>query len=481
MNFFMSKNGESLRDLFVSHQDKEEITIVDDDWATIVGRFETELHERVKTPWLAEWVSPGFSTSSPDDYLTAVVLMMGLMSTFFEYSADEICGLPSITLLGTKADWERLLAKTDRLTDFGKELSQYKSRLRPILTRLVDTFEDPYHPETKAFWDQFVHAKIKHDNQCGKPPLEYSITSWIMGLFYWNSRGEPDRKFLGLYAQPGVVVLDGIRYGQCFLEDLPVGYCEVDLKSPKREGQAEEDRQHNWLIAGSIGKRIARDAPPGYLEATAPSRRVSESTDTSDGSLGKHGDTKNEVYGVLKLFRNMNCFCHTTGSDQAEPSIPARAVERMKPGHLNEKAPAAEATGNKGHCTIQPCAGWALIGPQPKTKTEHHIDEAETWGPTVHAIESCETIERYGNAVPKHLTPAGRAELTAKAAKEAKAGRERKGSRGGEMIQESGFCPILSRFLGRERLALAHVDGCVHCYFTASSRIQMASASDLLG
>ena len=61
--------------------------------------------------------------------------------------------------------------------------------LRPILSRIVNSFDNPAAVETKAFWNQIVQAKVKHSNVCGEPPLQYIVSGWILGFFYWDSTG----------------------------------------------------------------------------------------------------------------------------------------------------------------------------------------------------------------------------------------------------------------------------------------------------
>lgn len=141
LNFFMTKNGESASDLFVAHKGKQDIEVLENTFKGTILRFRDELQLRVKTPGSTEWISPGLSTSEPEDDLSAIVFMMDVMSTFFEYFCAIICGILSITLLGTKADWERLLSKIDRLGEFGEEVVEYQHRLRPLLTRMVRTIE----------------------------------------------------------------------------------------------------------------------------------------------------------------------------------------------------------------------------------------------------------------------------------------------------------------------------------------------------
>jgi len=52
---------------------------------------------------------------------------MGVMKVFFNYSIrTSVCGLPSVTLLGVKADYEKLQEKVKMLTKFGAEPTKYQ-------------------------------------------------------------------------------------------------------------------------------------------------------------------------------------------------------------------------------------------------------------------------------------------------------------------------------------------------------------------
>jgi hypothetical protein len=101
MNFFMNAHAESIRDLFVAHKGQETILVeACCSWEDVIVLFQNEIQKRVKTPWLRDWITPGFTTSTTQDGMTANVLMMGLMQTYFKYEGSVVCGLPSVTLLG---------------------------------------------------------------------------------------------------------------------------------------------------------------------------------------------------------------------------------------------------------------------------------------------------------------------------------------------------------------------------------------------
>jgi hypothetical protein len=77
--------------------------------------------------------------------------MMGLTKSYFSFYDPMTCGIPSITLLGEKADWERLERKLERLVDFGEEPTDYASRIRPLLLRIIASFDNPSSSATRDF------------------------------------------------------------------------------------------------------------------------------------------------------------------------------------------------------------------------------------------------------------------------------------------------------------------------------------------
>jgi hypothetical protein len=269
MNFYMTKNGDKpeIREVFVSHEGKEKIFVAADTLEGGVIQFQYEIQKRVKTEWLLEWIQPNFSTSTPADGMTANVLMMGLMRHYFEYYDCVTCGIPSITLKGEKADWERLLSKLNRFAEFGREPSFYADALRPILTRFVKTFEDPTNPDIRKFWSQIVSAEFSGD--CGGPPFE--VTGWIVGFHYWKPNGnalcrtftKADECF-HIYQLMGSVVLDGILYAGVGTDDIPACYATVPIHVKLLH---EKDYIPSEIVVGVLGKKITKGIPAGFKEA----------------------------------------------------------------------------------------------------------------------------------------------------------------------------------------------------------------------
>lgn len=112
-----------------------------------------------------------------------------------------------------------------------------------------------------------MHAKVKHGDGCDEPPIEYNISGWILGLFFWNSdSGKTEQLCEGLctWHAPGGIVLDGVHYGEELQETIPMGDARVSISSPRDDGSPESEQWKGWLLAGGIGKRIVNGAPGGY-------------------------------------------------------------------------------------------------------------------------------------------------------------------------------------------------------------------------
>jgi hypothetical protein len=273
MNFYMNSHAESIRHLFVDHEGQQEIYIEDFTWWDVLIRFQDEIQARVKTPWLQEWLMPAFTTTNDNDRMTANILMMGLMKAYFTFSGGIICGLPSVTLLGEKSDWEALLAKLDRLPEFGPEPTAYAARLAPILSRFVSSFDQPDSVATKTFWNQIVSAR--RDSTCGAPP--YYVSGWIMGFLYWNTDGSSFARGLGDFT------LDGITYPNLDISrQLPVGYARVPFVMHDFN---YTELYEAYLMSGTLGKQIKSGAPAGYLPALARTRAPAPADTTRHGTL----------------------------------------------------------------------------------------------------------------------------------------------------------------------------------------------------
>ena len=83
-------------------------------------------------------------------------------------------------LEGEKSDWERLLARLDKLDSFGEEPKAWAAMLRPILTRFVKTFDG--EPDID-FWSRVCHYYYEGSG------TSY-LSGWITAFCVWSGKGK---------------------------------------------------------------------------------------------------------------------------------------------------------------------------------------------------------------------------------------------------------------------------------------------------
>lgn len=156
---------------------------------------------------------------------------MAIGRRYFEYEIRLRCGIPSVTLEGTKSDWESILTRLDKLSQFGEQTTAWAELLKPILKRFISAFDGK--PDTD-FW-----SKVAHFHSGGSGPTY--LSGWITAFCLFGVGGEWHGPSIeNMYVKPDeqkpqqsrsgpTLTLDGIRYAAVNSAKVPAAYCEVDV------------------------------------------------------------------------------------------------------------------------------------------------------------------------------------------------------------------------------------------------------------
>jgi hypothetical protein len=290
LNAYINANAEELRDLFVSHEGQKDLQIVDFqeikgnamfgvDWGKFSFKMSKMIAENIKDPSLREWILPTFTTTTKCDQAVASILMMSAMQKYFTYSCAISCGLPSVTLLGVKEDWQKLEKKLERLPTFGKEPAEWYTLLKPVVQRFVKSFDEPDSEETKDFWQRIAHyssggsgptylsGETRASELCFKNLKADSGTGWITAFCFWDEDGKPLRpkgwadRMKWMKASAAAehsdrrvfdLELDGAYYHCIDCDKVPRGVASVPV-------QLIDDliTYESMMVAGSVGMRIS--------------------------------------------------------------------------------------------------------------------------------------------------------------------------------------------------------------------------------
>ncbi|KAJ4334734.1 hypothetical protein N0V87_006643 [Didymella glomerata] len=245
LNFYINAHAEELRDYFVAHEGQKELTVYavgsihTVNFGTLARHMTKEIHNNVKDPDLKAWIMPDFTTTTDSDRAVAAVLMMGAMQKYFSYGMCLMCGIPSVTLLGEREDWEKIHNKLNKLSEFGDEPTNFAEQLRPILRNFISMFDADAKssPELQAFW-----GRIADKHNMGSGPTWFS--GWITAFCTWDEDG----KLITSIRDDDDLELDGVKYGMIDIEKIPAGFASVPVKVD------DNGTEYNTkMIAGSFG------------------------------------------------------------------------------------------------------------------------------------------------------------------------------------------------------------------------------------
>jgi len=304
---YINAHAEELRDVFVKHAGRQKLIfpMYDNRFTIDYGSFAKQaaalVEERILEKGLREWISPGFSTSTDEDEIVASVIMMACMEKYFEYVIMSICGIPSVTLLGQRSDYEQILRKLDHLERYGSEPTQFAALLRPVLRRMVASFDDPTCAEVVSFWRRIADPS-GGDREAGYGGGRRTYGGWISAFCFWNEYGICQYRV----ASP---VEDG---GKEWSEDSGEGLDEdwKRRKIDRSRGKKADGLSPLELYSVRYGTIGDRDVPPGF--ARVPVKIVDEQ----------------RIYEAEMLAGSVGIVCERGGIQMADG---LRGIDSMRP------------------------------------------------------------------------------------------------------------------------------------------------------
>lgn len=183
----VNQNAEELRPRLVSHEGKARIVVRRDDfvkgspenpWAEVFPAF-SEGIRRVIGDETHGLIVSDFSTTGPVERAASEIVLMDSMQSYFEYEFMTRCGIPAVTVEGTRLDWEKILARVQTLAQFG--LGWWTSAVEPIIRHFIDAVEGKVD---LGFWQSLY--KQKHAS--GGPYL----SGWLIKLLPYLNGGDWD-------------------------------------------------------------------------------------------------------------------------------------------------------------------------------------------------------------------------------------------------------------------------------------------------
>ncbi|KAJ7109022.1 hypothetical protein C8R43DRAFT_905107 [Mycena crocata] len=294
-HFFINANAELFRASFVSHEGRRDLTIedtgIEGDFGAMARRMAALVDENVVDPALRSWALRAFTTTTKTDTTVGAVLLMATLKHYYHPGFCMTgCGIPRVTLMGERADWEDILGRLEKLKDYGLHSIAWYHLLHPVVVRLVAAFDIPDSTENVDFWTRAVDYK-------GGSGLTF-YSGWINAFSAFSKTGEwlghklnttveptaaPESlsaaEFWTTYAEqplsvayfpspyratrgagPARLILDGTQYHRLDCNRVPPGYAEVDVTLYNDQGGKMADCA---MVAGVVGMRVTSSGASG--------------------------------------------------------------------------------------------------------------------------------------------------------------------------------------------------------------------------
>jgi len=199
-------------------------------------------------PEFRAWLTPSFSTATRDDVVAALAVMMGTLQARFQYACWFRCGIPSVTVLGEKQDYEDILARVQTIKNggYGGEAMEFGHMVSVVLSGFLLTFEDPEGDESRSFMRQMIWNAGRgfEGNDCvgdagdgATPEKRGWYNGWITTFCYWDETGTVQLRW---GEETGFPEMNGMS--------VPGGFTRVPIALEDREGIVEAE-----LLGGSVG------------------------------------------------------------------------------------------------------------------------------------------------------------------------------------------------------------------------------------
>ncbi|HEY4001581.1 MAG TPA: DUF4419 domain-containing protein [Candidatus Xenobia bacterium] len=180
------------RDRLAGFAGKKELRVLRDafdpqsfgDWMQVWDDLGRQVRETVG-PRLPDFLGCNFSTTGRLERAASDIGILELHEAYFDYSVLSVCGIPSVTLEGTPADWQAIEGRLEGLASF--DLAWWVDRLRPIMRQFVRAASGDVDP---SFWRD-LYQRHDPDTQGYGGPHE-RFTGWIGRLLpYTHSKRNP--------------------------------------------------------------------------------------------------------------------------------------------------------------------------------------------------------------------------------------------------------------------------------------------------
>lgn len=176
VSIHMNEKFDSLKTIVFKSTEVIDLTVRQDSlqynassWQALVDGLANKTKEHTKDDFYDFFVAD-FSTTTPINTTVYQITLLESLKKGFTYIGESGCGIPSITIKGTKQDWETILKRLELLPKIG--MDNWAQQLKPVIQEFINVYD---HKIDNAFWNDIY--KNAHEYNA------FYISGWIIKLF----------------------------------------------------------------------------------------------------------------------------------------------------------------------------------------------------------------------------------------------------------------------------------------------------------
>lgn len=187
----VGENAEKLRSRFVKYEGKTKLRIrrdgfikghAENDWPGAFAEFSGRIAEHVGEHQRKLLVA-NFSTTRALEKAVSELTLMNTLKSYFDFEVLTKCGIPSITLLGDREDWESIEDRIQVLAEY--DCKEWIEALSDVIGYFVTAFDGHANPR---FWQSFY----KKDDMSGGPYTTGVVNVFFPYIINWRGGYRPN-------------------------------------------------------------------------------------------------------------------------------------------------------------------------------------------------------------------------------------------------------------------------------------------------
>ena len=201
-NNHVNANAEQLRKYFVDFEGKKALIVKyggiytkENISKNILEDFSVQINDQMKEylgKEIIQTLTSDFTTTNYDSLIISKLSIMGIFQKYFTYEMDlTICGIPYIILEGTVEDYEKIKAKSKKLSLY--EFDWYIKRIIPHIQKMIDAKKG--NVDNNYFRNIIKRNEVSDTIMDGCIPEEVTVSSingWILDFFAYEKGPKGD-------------------------------------------------------------------------------------------------------------------------------------------------------------------------------------------------------------------------------------------------------------------------------------------------